>query len=150
METTGAKTSNFTGKRVNEWRAAWGGSIDDLKTNPGYFITSSDGVKFGTSATGLALLAGLMTIEEQKRGAINNPVTFAIPESRQSIWGFQHSARMAKSTTRTPSRRDHFSTARELGPRRNRDGFLCAVDRPSNAKLRNDLRDTAGAVVFYA
>src|ERR1700730_5892638 len=88
MEKTSGKTTNSAGKRVAEWCAAWGGKNDDLKTNPGYFITSSDGVQCESSDTGIGLLTALMRMEEQNRSAINHRVHFAIPESRQSFWSF--------------------------------------------------------------
>ena len=151
MEKTSGKTTNSAGKRVAEWRAAWGGRNDDLKTNPGYFITSSDGVKFGTSATGIALLAGLMTIEEQKRGAINHPVHFAIPESRQSFWSFpaqrtdgqidDENAIPQGTIFRLPANLDLDEI--EMDPYARM--IARAVQRYGMV-----LRDTAGAVVFYA
>lgn len=86
LEQTSSRTINSTGRSVTEWRAAWGGRIDDLKKNPGFFVTTPDGYKFGTAATGLALLAGLITIEEQRRGVIDHALHFAIPEIRASAW----------------------------------------------------------------
>ena len=64
-EKTGRQVENSAGTTVDEWRAAWGGRIDDLGSNPGYFVGSPGSPKFGTTATGLPLLAGIMTIEEQ-------------------------------------------------------------------------------------
>lgn len=86
MEKSGRKAVDSAGRTVDEWRAAWGGKIDNLATNPGYFPTTTEGNKFGTAATGLALLAGLITIAEQRQGAINHALHIALPKTRRSVW----------------------------------------------------------------
>jgi hypothetical protein len=86
MEKSGRKISDSSGRTVDEWRAAWGGKIDNLATNPGYFPTTPEGYKFGTAATGLALLAGLITIAEQRQGAINHSLHIALPNTRRAVW----------------------------------------------------------------
>ena len=85
MERSGRKVVDSAGRRVDEWRAAWGGKIDDLARNPGYFPTTPEGYKFGTTARGLALLAGLITITEQRQGAINHAIHVALPQTRRSV-----------------------------------------------------------------
>jgi hypothetical protein len=52
MERSGRRVVDSAGRRVDEWRAAWGGKIGDLATNPGYFPTTPEGYKLGTPATG--------------------------------------------------------------------------------------------------
>jgi hypothetical protein len=86
MERSGRKVVDSAGRRVDEWRAAWGGRIDDLGRNPGYFPTTPEGYKFGTAATGLALLAGLITIAEQRQGTIDHAIHVALPLTRRSVW----------------------------------------------------------------
>ena len=78
---TGAKTHNSAGREVDEWGARWGGCIEDLSKNPGYFPPTKDGCKFGTTATSLPFLAGLITIDDQLRGEINHSVEIVIPET---------------------------------------------------------------------
>jgi hypothetical protein len=86
MERSGRKVVDSAGRRVDEWRAAWGGRIDDLGRNPGYFPTTPEGYKFGTAATGFALLAGLITIAEQRQGTIDHAIHVALPLTRRSVW----------------------------------------------------------------
>lgn len=86
MERSGRKVVDSAGRRVDEWRAAWGGEIDDLARNPGYFPTTSEGYKFGTTATGLASLTSLITITEQRQGAINHAIHVALLQTRWSVW----------------------------------------------------------------
>lgn len=94
MAPTGAKVRDSAGRLVDEWGARWGGRIDDLGSSPGYFEDpslrwdSGEGIRYGTAATGIALLGGLMTIEEQRRGRIEHVVHLAIPEPRAGQWAF--------------------------------------------------------------
>ncbi len=67
-------------------RGAWGGKIDDLASNPGYFPTTPEGYKFGITVTGLALLAGRITVAEQRQGAINHSIHIALAQTRRSVW----------------------------------------------------------------
>jgi len=76
---TGAKVVNSAGKSVDEWGANWGGRMDNIATNPGDWVTTPDGYKFGTTASGIPFLAGLITIDELQRGAIDHIVGFALP-----------------------------------------------------------------------
>ena len=86
MQLVGAG-SNITSSScglVGEWGARWGGRMDSVSTNPGYFLTeggdwhTTTGVKYGTTATGLAFLGGIMTIEEQQRGVINHAIGISL------------------------------------------------------------------------
>jgi hypothetical protein len=64
--------------------------MDDIAGNPGYFITeggdwyTTSGVKYGTTATSLTFLGGIITIEEQQRGVIEHVVGVAFPETLAS------------------------------------------------------------------
>ena len=40
----------------------------------------------GATASGLALLGGLMTIAEQRQGTINHAIHIALPQTRRSVW----------------------------------------------------------------
>jgi hypothetical protein len=86
IERSGRTVVDSAGRRVDEWRAAWGGQIDDLASNPGYFPTTPEGYKFGATATGLVLPAGLMTIAEQRQGAISHSIHVALLQTRRSVW----------------------------------------------------------------
>lgn len=152
LEKTGRKTTNSQGRLVDEWRAAWGGHIADLRTNPGYFATSREGYKFGTAATGLVLLAGLITIEEQRRGVINHALHFSIPQTREaSVWA--HPAQRSDGHLQDQDAIPEGATFRLPA-----DLNLDAIDMDPYARMLAKavqkhgmvLRDVSGAVNFYA
>ena len=151
MERSGRKTVDSSGRTVDEWRAGWGGKIDDLATSPGYFPTTREGYKFGATATGLALLGGLMTIAEQREGTINHAIHIALPQTRRSVW--------AQPAQRTDGR-DNDPNAIPEGARfripESVDLDQIAMDPYARMVARAVqkygmiVRDTAGAVVLYA
>src|SRR5258708_1646939 len=83
---TGRQITNSAGRAVDEWTAQWGGKIDDISTSPGYF--DIPGGSYGTQATGLCFLAGIMTIEEQRAGVIDHALHFQIIQARAKTWAF--------------------------------------------------------------
>ena len=85
---TGAKVANSAGKSVDEWGANWGGRMDNIATNPGDWVTTPDGYKFGTTASGIPFLAGLITIDELQRGAIDHIIGFSLPETLGERWSY--------------------------------------------------------------
>src|SRR5579863_2326326 len=151
MERTGATTLNSAGQTVPQWRAAWGGEIPLLSDNPGYFQTTPQGVKFGTAATGLALLGGLMTIAEQKHGVINHALFIALPETRLGAWEApaQRTDGQVNDTNAIPQGAT-FRIPASVN--------LNAIDMDPYARMLARaaqtygmvVRDTAGAVAFYA
>ncbi len=151
LEPDTATDTGSTAKQLPNWQAAWGGRIDDLAKSPGYFLPTSEGHKFGVTATSLALLAGLMTIAEQKAGTIDHVLHIALPETRLGAW-----VHPAQRTDGAVDRPDAIP-----------QGMLFRL--PANidlASLRLDpfvrmiaeavqkhgmiVRDTAGVVAFYA
>ncbi len=64
-------------RKVNgKWNAVWGGRMNNVSRNPGYFDDPND---WGGSATSLALLGGLMRISELRSGQIDHALALAIP-----------------------------------------------------------------------
>jgi hypothetical protein len=88
MKKTGTRVTDSKGHEVDEWGAKWGGRMDNIATNPGYWVTTPDGYKFGTTASGIPFLAGLITIDELQRGAIDHIVGFALPETLGERWSY--------------------------------------------------------------
>lgn len=78
-ELTGQTTVNSNGETVPEWSAGWGGHMTNVTSNPGYFLEDPrfPGYKWGANATSIAQLGTTITIEEQRRGVINHPLSFA-------------------------------------------------------------------------
>lgn len=58
------------------WHASWGGTMNNVSTNPGYFTTPS---WWGATATSLPLLGGLIRPSELASGVINHALAMAIP-----------------------------------------------------------------------
>ena len=151
LEKSGRTAVNSVGRSVPEWRAAWGGQIANLAENPGYFPTTAKGYKFGTTATGLVLLGGLMTIDEQRRGFIEHAVHFAIPHARASVW--THPAQRTDGNDTSELAIPQGATFRlpaDLDLEKlDMDPYARMVARAVQ-KYGMVLRDTAGAVTFYA
>ncbi len=61
-------------KQPDGWHACWGGRIDDTRTNPGYFHNG-----FGSTASGLAQLAGAVQLSDIRAGTIDHAMALAIP-----------------------------------------------------------------------
>ena len=88
MKITTSTVFNSTGGLVYQYGARWGGRMDDIARNPGYFQTENagdwstlTGYKFGTTATSLPFLAGIITIEEQQAGVINHAIGLAVVDA---------------------------------------------------------------------
>ncbi len=80
MRKTRARVKNSAGRLVDEWGARWGGRMDNLQRNPGYWVTTPRGDTFGTTATGIPFLAGMLTVQEQQHGVINHVLGIAVPD----------------------------------------------------------------------
>jgi hypothetical protein len=75
------------------WHAAYGGVMDQIDTDPGYFSSSSwsglgpnDGWNWGATATSLPLLGGLITFEDMRSGVIDHAVAGAWKQACQSYF----------------------------------------------------------------
>jgi hypothetical protein len=152
LSRTGTHVENSAGRRVPQWQAYWGGFIETLGESPGFFVQTASGTKFGTAATGLALLGGLMTMAELRRGAVEHAIHFAIPETRE------------RTRWVLPAQRSDGQTASDLAIpegatfRLPADLDLDALDMDPFARVLARavqrygmvLRDRAGSVAFYA
>jgi hypothetical protein len=63
-------------RRADGWHAVWGGKMQHVSTNPGYFPAP-----WGGSGTSLALLGGLLTTEELRARTIDHALAIAIPNT---------------------------------------------------------------------
>ncbi|WP_432544282.1 DUF4124 domain-containing protein [Kineococcus sp. SYSU DK002] len=82
------------------WQACWGGRIDRVSSDPGYF---SNG--FGASASGLAIVGGTIGIKEVQAGRIDHALALAIPAPGnwdELSWPAQRSDGYDKSAARVP------------------------------------------------
>lgn len=69
------------------FHARWGGAMSNVATNPGFYspvawpgLASWDGWNWGSSASSLPAIAGLMTISELQSGHIDHALSVAIPQ----------------------------------------------------------------------
>lgn len=58
---------------TNRWEACWGGRIDQLSTGMGIFPKY-----YGASASGVALAAGMISLDEVRRGSIDHALYLAV------------------------------------------------------------------------
>ncbi|HKP88789.1 MAG TPA: hypothetical protein VJT75_02325 [Thermoleophilaceae bacterium] len=66
----------LAGRQADGWHAVWGGKMTNASKNPGYFQSP-----WGGSGTSLALLGGLLTIEELRTQRIDHALAIAIPNT---------------------------------------------------------------------
>ena len=73
------------------WHARWGGEMQDVSENPGYFTHDGLTNDWGATATGLPLLGGLITFADLKRGYIDHALGIALVEAapRYFAWPAQ-------------------------------------------------------------
>ncbi len=57
------------------WKACWGGKMDNVSSNPGIFKQG-----YGTTATGLPFIGGQITAEELERGEIKHVIGISLVE----------------------------------------------------------------------
>jgi hypothetical protein len=70
------------------WTARWGGEMDNVSTNPGYFDHSGITNSWGATATSLPLLGGLITFADLKRGYIDHALALAVPQAEQGVFSW--------------------------------------------------------------
>ena len=75
-------------READGWHARWGGAIDDVSNNPGYYTPSAwNGALsvWGASATSLPLVAGTMTLAELRSGQIDHALAISLPDPRAGV-----------------------------------------------------------------
>jgi hypothetical protein len=127
------------------WHAVWGARVTDVSRGSGVVEAP-----FGGSASGLALLGGLIRIHELEEGRIDHAIGLAIPQPK--------AGEFVPPATRTDGR--HAAAPIPEGTRFRLDPRLDlkqlrlprATMAIAEAAQRHGLilRDTAGAVVLYA
>ncbi len=72
------------------WHARWGGRIEHMSSSPGYYV---DHPQWGSTATSLPALGGLIRIAELRVGHIDHALSVAIPQVRAGtfVWPAQRS-----------------------------------------------------------
>jgi hypothetical protein len=75
-------------RRRGNWHARWGGEMNDVSSNPGYFTHVGRSRNWGATATGLPLLGGLVTFADLRRGYINHALALAVVEAQPRYWSW--------------------------------------------------------------
>jgi hypothetical protein len=131
-----------------QWHAFWGGRMNNVSRNPGYFDDPND---WGGSGTSLALLGGLMRPSELRAGHIDHALALAIPAAAKGR--FVYPAQRGDGVDTGPDAIPEGTRFR-LDPKLNIDALhLPPTERMMALAAQRYgiiVRDQAGAVVFYA
>jgi hypothetical protein len=128
------------------WHAHWGGKMEHVSQNPGYFEGT-----WGGTATSLALMGGLIRPDEMAAGRIDHALALAIPEVKQGsvVWPAQRGDGSATGPNAIPE-----GTRFRIDPDLDLDSLWLApaarVIAEAAQKYGMIVRDQAGAVVLYA
>jgi hypothetical protein len=128
------------------WHAAWGGRMDHVSENPGYFDGS-----YGATATGLPLLGGLIRPDEMAAGHIDHALALAIPQAERGavVWPAQRGDGVATGANAIPE-----GTRFRIDPAVDIDALhlqpAARIIAKAIQRYGMIVRDQAGAVVLYA
>ena len=73
------------------WHAAWGGAMDNVSQSPGYYTSDSwPGALsvWGATATSLPVAAGVITLNDLRRGYINHAIAIDLPATAAGEWSW--------------------------------------------------------------
>jgi hypothetical protein len=133
-------------RAADGWHAVWGGKMTGASSNPGYFLD-----KRGSAASGLPLLAGLITIAELRERRIDHAVAIGVPTTAAGT--FTWPAQRTDGRTTGPSAIPEGTRFR-IDPSVDLDklGLTPAGLAIARAVQRYGMivRDGAGNVTFYA
>jgi hypothetical protein len=139
-------------KESDGWHTQWGGEMDDVATDPGYFSHAGESQNWGATATGLPLLGGLVTQADLDRGYINHALAISLVETARATWSWP--AQRTDGGYFTPG-----ITPIPEGTRFRLDPTLdiASLELPKIDEMLAQaaqtygivVRDKAGAVVFY-
>jgi hypothetical protein len=139
-------------QQANGWHARWGGEMDDVSTNPGYFTHTGLTNNWGATATGLPLLGGLVSQADLQRGHIDHALAISLVEAQPATWSWP--AQRTDGGDFTPNITPIPEGTRfRLDPTLNIPSLhLPALDRMIAQAAQTYgiiVRDKAGAVSFY-
>lgn len=135
-----------------QWHARWGGEMQGVSHNPGYFTHDATTNDWGATATGLPLLGGLITFADLRRGYINHALAVSLVETAPRDWVWP--AQRTDGNVFTPGvAQIPEGTRFRLDPRLN----IAALHLPPLVRMLAVaaqrygifVRDKGGAVSFY-
>ena len=127
------------------WHAVWGGKMEHVSSNPGYFDGS-----WGSSATGMTWLGGLIRPQEMAAGHIDHALALSIPQAKQGqvVWPAQRGDGIASGPDAIPE-----GTRFRIDPDLDLDTLHLAPAARIIARAIQDygmiVRDQAGAVTLF-
>ncbi len=136
------------------WYAEWGGAMQNVSSDPGVYGPEAwPGAKswWGSSASSLSVVGGLITLEDLKLGQINHALSLVIPDVRGGVYASPAKRSDGKST-------DPLSLPEGARLRLNPDLNLASLHLPrltlmiAEAAQRYGIyvRDSGGGVAFQA
>jgi hypothetical protein len=134
------------------WRASWGGAMDHVSEDPGYFAADSwpgADAHWGATSTSLPLVAGLITLQDLRQGRIDHALALGLPQVASTfMWPAQRTDGTASGPSAIPA-----GTRFRVSPRLD----LSKLSLPPLARMLAEaaqrygmvVRDTSGIVDFY-
>lgn len=131
------------------WHAAWGGTIYNLSSNPGYYTAPQP--TWGATAPSLPLLGGLIRPSELASGHIDHALSLGIPQAQAEYfaWPAQRTDGSAYSRTAIPEGQ-RFRLDPHLNLNKIPMAPIVKMIAVAAQKYGIIVRDQAGAVTFYA
>jgi hypothetical protein len=84
-----------TATTPGQWHASWGGRIQHVSLDPGYYRNIPDGAGgyseqagWGVTASSLPVVGGLITLSDLSAGQINHAVSIMVPQAAKGIFSF--------------------------------------------------------------
>ncbi|MBJ7521560.1 MAG: hypothetical protein JHC84_17810 [Solirubrobacteraceae bacterium] len=141
-------------READGFHAGWAGKMVGVRENPGWFRDRTDPFErrfWGITATNIAKLAGLVTLEDLRRGRIDHVLAVAIPEARRDVWS--RPAQNTDGVSDDPGAIPEGARFR-LDPKLDLD----TLELPRFTRILAEaaqrhgivINNTAGAVVFHA
>jgi hypothetical protein len=98
-------------RKPEGWHASWGGVMQHVSSNPGYYtgsswpgLTGPSGWNWGSTATSLPVIGGTVRIDELRSGVIPHALALAIPDAcaRVFTWPAQRTDGASTATNCLP------------------------------------------------
>jgi hypothetical protein len=136
-------------KVKNRWHAAWGGTMDHVSSNPGYY--AGDHSQWGATASSLPLLGGLIRPSELAAGQIDHALSLAIPaaEAAYFTWPAQRTDGYIHDPVEIPEGQ-RFRLDPRLDLSKLSMSPIVRTLAVAAQKYGIVVRDQSGAVTFYA
>lgn len=136
------------------WEASWGGAMRHARADSGVYTPRAwPGAWFnwGSSASSLSIVGGLMTLEDLQRGTIDHALEMSVPDVRAGV--FASPAQRTDGTSTDPLALPEGAHLR-LDPRLDLAGLhlprLTLMMARAAQRYGIFVRDTAANVAFYA